>query len=711
MAKRSAVTAPRKPPKKRSAPAKPSAAPTDKYAEKRVREAERQRDQSSKVRDIAPLPAVKNPKRRAAAVKSFRKFCETYFPNRFNMKWSPDHLEVLAEIQRIITKVSVLAVAMPRGSGKTSLAECAVLWAILCFGHKFVMLIAATKGKAKDLLLSVRTEIEYNDLLFEDFPEVCYPIRKLEGVNQRKPLFNGQQIFVKVQKTEIIIPQLPGTAHKGAIIRCAGLLGGEIRGSSYVLPDGERLRPSFFVADDPQTDGSAKSEKQSEERERILAGAVLGMAGPGKSIAGIVPCTVIRSGDMADRILNRELHPEYNGRRYRLLTRMPADKDLEAWRRYGEVRADGLRAGDEGAAGNAYYKIHRKEIEANTSAAWEQRFLKGELSAIQHAINLWLKDRRAFYAEYQNDPAAAEEVDYRRLDPNVLIKRTSGHRRGVVPVAAQYLAAGIDCHDDLLYWTVLALEANYTAAVIDYGTWPEQRSRYFLKREASPDIEKALFDRDRLERDNKARLYAALETLVELLLGREFPREPDGSARLGKIVLDAGYLGDTVFQFCKESKHAGLLFPSFGAVQGMPNKNSRPKNGARWGDDYYVPPPGRRPVRHALVDSNAWISKTHAAFLAPKGATGAWLLFDDDPSAHRCFADHICAELPQDLIDAKTGEKIRRWKLKPNADNHWLDATKLAGVGGFELGCRRVFSDQAGVPQSKSKRAPRVSYH
>ncbi|MFN7291962.1 MAG: hypothetical protein ACK5ST_01420, partial [bacterium] len=45
---------------------------------------------------------------------------------------------------------------------------------------------------------------------------------------------------------------------------------------------------------------------QCATRESILAGAILGLAGPGKKISGIMPCTVIRPGDMADNILSRE---------------------------------------------------------------------------------------------------------------------------------------------------------------------------------------------------------------------------------------------------------------------------------------------------------------------------------------------------------------------------------------------------------------------
>ena len=70
------------------------------------------------------------------------------------------------------------------------------------------------------------------------------------------------------------------------------------------------VRPQLVVMDDPQTEESARSLSQCANRESILAGAVLGLAGPGKKISGIMPRTVIRPGDMADRILHRDNHPE-----------------------------------------------------------------------------------------------------------------------------------------------------------------------------------------------------------------------------------------------------------------------------------------------------------------------------------------------------------------------------------------------------------------
>jgi len=684
-----------------------------KYAGKREREGQRQREQSAKDREIGPLPKVVNPKRRAAATKSLRKFCETYFAARFTKKWGPHHLEVMADFERIITGTGIVSLAMPRGSGKTALCEVAVLWAILCHGHRFVMLIAASKGKAVDLMKAVRTELESNELLLEDFPEVCLPIQSLEGTNQRKPLFNGERIVVRAHNTEIILPPLTGTSFRGSIIRCGGLLGSEIRGTSHVFPNGDRVRPTLFIADDPQTDRSAASAKQNDQREGLLAGAVLGMAGPGAPLSGIVPCTVIKPNDMADRILNRDLHPEYGGRRYKMLKRMAEEKDLGPWRQYGEARREGLRNGDEGAAGNAHYKKNRKVIDALAEETWAEHFDPGEVSAIQHAINLWLRDRQAFYAEAQNDPATGMVCDIRKLEVKHLLKRLSGRDRGIVPQPVQYVAAGLDCHDDLLYWVIAGLEHVPTGYVLDYGTWPKQNTRYFLKRDASPTIEKALFDRDKIERDDKARLYAALDAATTELIKMELQREESPEiVRVGKIVIDAGYLPDVVFRFCRESKYSAMLFPTQGATASkMPNPARKTSGGARWskGEDYYVPPPGRRPVRYAVVNSPVWISKVHNAFMTPKGAAGAWLMFEAQHAEHRCFCDHLTSEDPIDE-PRPDGSKVRKYLLRPGADNHWLDATKLAWIGGEELGCQPTYTGM-GEPRSKTKRAPKVSYH
>jgi len=265
-------------------------------------------------RDIGELPTVVNPERKQRAERDFRFFCESYFPATFHLKWSADHLKVIAKIEEAVLHGGLFAMATPRGMGKSSLCESACIWAVL-YGHReFVCLIGSDEGHAVDMLESIKTELDSNDLLLEDFPEACHPIRCLDGIANRcsGQLYQGQRTHIGWTAREIVLPTMPGSKASGAIIKVAGITG-RIRGMKSKTPEGRSLRPSLVVLDDPQTDESARSLSQCATRESILAGAVLGLAGPGKKIAGVMPCTVIRPGDMADNILNRDLHPEWNG--------------------------------------------------------------------------------------------------------------------------------------------------------------------------------------------------------------------------------------------------------------------------------------------------------------------------------------------------------------------------------------------------------------
>ena len=143
------------------------------YEERREQIKQIMAQKSLTARDIAPLPQVQNKRRRNACKKDFKKFCLTYFPETFYLGFSPDHLKAIAKIETAVIDGGLLALAMPRGSGKTTLTEKACIWALL-YGHRsFICLVGASETAAQELLASIKIELESNDRLFEDFPEVC----------------------------------------------------------------------------------------------------------------------------------------------------------------------------------------------------------------------------------------------------------------------------------------------------------------------------------------------------------------------------------------------------------------------------------------------------------------------------------------------------------------------------------------------------------
>ena len=411
-------------------------APADPYESLKDRARARNAAVSLAGRDIGTLPPVADPDRKARAASDFRFFCESYFPLTFNLPWSPDHHKVIAKIEQAVIRGGLFAVATPRGFGKSSLCECACIWAVLFDHREFVCLIGSDEGHAMDMLDAIKMELDSNDLLAGDFPEVTFPIHCLDGIANRcsGQLYQGGRTHISWTAREVILPTMPGSPASGAIIKVAGITG-RIRGMKYKRADGRPVRPSLVVLDDPQTDESARSLSQCAARESILAGAVLGLAGPGTKISGIMPCTVIRPGDVADTILDRDKHPEWNGERTRMVYSFPTNEKL--WKDYAEIRAESLRRGDAGEEATEFYRANREAMDAGAAIAWAERFNPDELSAVQHAMNLRLRDEAAFFAEYQNEPLPATAAAQGELTAEQIASKFNRVARGVVPGMCQ----------------------------------------------------------------------------------------------------------------------------------------------------------------------------------------------------------------------------------------------------------------------------------
>jgi hypothetical protein len=423
-------------------PPKPAAGAAPDTERERLADISRERSESR--REIGPLPAVANPARKAKGRRSLLAFCKLYFPRRFRLKFSTAHLTAITLMQSCTDGGELFACAMSRGSGKTSIAEVAVLRAVLYGVRRFVVLLCATGPLAERRLKQILRELETNDLLLADFPEACYAIRKLERIHNRAKgqTLGGRPTRMELTATGLILPTVPGSACAGAVIQVAGMEGA-IRGLNVSGPDGEPLRPDMVVIDDAQTRESARSLAQTTEREAIVTGDVLGLAGPDTNIACIMLCTVIYPNDLSDRFLSAERHPEWQGVRTKMLEQMPDRMDL--WDEYAEIRRESFRAGDKGRAATAFYKKNRAEMDRGAVVTWPERKKPGELSGLQSAMNWYYTDRKAFMAEGQNSPEVeAGSASAKELVPAEVQKRISGCDRWSVPPDCSRVTAMID---------------------------------------------------------------------------------------------------------------------------------------------------------------------------------------------------------------------------------------------------------------------------
>ena len=655
------------------------------YEERRNAERDRQAEQSLAGRDIGPLPEVVNPNRKAACERNFQLFCESYFPETYALAWSPDHLKVIEKIETAVLRGGLFALALPRGSGKTTITESAALWSML-YGHReFVVLIGATESAALELLDSLKTELEVNERLAEDFPEVCYPVAQLEGIANRcaGQLCKGERTRITWTSNEIVLPTVEGSRASGIIVRVAGITG-RIRGMKFKRSDGRSVRPSLVIIDDPQTSESAGSLEQTRKRVRVLAGDILGLAGPGQKISGIMPCTIIRPGDMADIILNRNTHPDWNGEKTRMVYRFPTNMKL--WEEYAEIRAEALRTEGNFQKATEFYLANREAMDAGAEVSWEARFNHDEVSALQHAMNLKFQDEAAFQSEYQNDPLPDDTADDSLLSVDEICAKINGLARRRVPLKCDRLTMFVDVQKALLFYVVIAWAEDFTGAVIDYGSWPDQHRHEYSLADANPSIQ-TLFPKAGFE----GALYAALSALTDECLGREWEREDGAVLKIERALVDAnwGQSTDVVYQFCRQSSHAGVILPSHGRYVGASSKpmtEYRKQQGDRLGFNWMIPNvAGKRAIRHVIYDTNYWKSFIHARLAVPVGDKGSLTLYGRIPGAHQLFAEHLTAEYR--VKTQGRGRTVDEWKLKPQShDNHFLDCVAGCAVCGSMLG-------------------------
>lgn len=639
-------------------------------------------------REIGDIPPVADQARKDKAADDFLYFCRTYFPHTFYLPWSDDHKRVAGKLERAVRYGGQFAQAMPRGDGKTCFAESGTIWAVLYGYHEFVALIGADEGQAHDMLESIRMELETNELLYADFPEAVHAVRSLEGISHRckGQLYQGKRTFIGWTANQLIMPTIPGSKASGAIIRVAGITG-RIRGMKHKRPDGAQVRPTLAIIDDPQTDESARSPAQCHARLEVLNGAILNLPGPGKVISAIVPCTVIRSGDMADFLLDPKKSPLWQGERTQILYSFP--NDMNAWEEYARIYRSEVSAGRGGAEATKYYRRRRKAMDAGAIVAWPARKSEGELSALEHCMRLYIRDPAAFFSEYMNQPQDDQHESAMRLTSDDMITKLNGMARRHIPAQCNYVTAFVDVHDAALYYIVVAWQKDFTGAVIDYGTHPDQKRHYFTLREAKQTLRREYVGTGSTD----AAILAGLNTTLKDLTTREYRREDGALLQCGPILIDTGYKPEIVRQAIRHTKRGSSVLGSRG--QGIraadkPLSEYRRYPGDLPGHYWRIPRlTGARSLRTVHIDTNYWKTFIHERLTSPLAAAGGVTLWGREGKGemHRMIADQVATAEVYTPVTAR-GRTVNEWRERPSRpDNHYLDCIVGAAVGASMAGC------------------------
>jgi hypothetical protein len=679
---------------------------------RRDREVTRQRARLAAGSDIGEIPEIVNPERRKACERNLNLALCTYFPNSTGLTpLSTDHDEVIANIEGCILGSGAYANAVYRGFAKSTIGENSLIWGTLNGHIKFGALFAAEGSLSSSSLSSIKMELAENDLLFEDFPEVCLAFRALEGKSQRcgSQTYRGELTHIKWTVDQLVFPTIEGSVSSGAVIAARGMTA-SILGLRHKKQDGTQLRPDFVIVDDPQTRDSATHPQQVKKRLDILSKSILMLAGHRSRMACVVNGTVIADGDMMDQLLDPRLFPAFQGKRIPMVKSFAARHDDMWLGKYRDLR-HGFRKDDPEdkrramLEGNAYYEDNLEEMNRGCVVSWASCFseAKGEISAIQHAYNILIDEGpEVFASECQNEPlrdssvveaVTSENVRTAILDLNPMI----------VPSSCEIITAFCDVQEKLLYWLVAAWGPSLRGHVLCYGTYPEQPRSYFTLRDAKKTLAKVAGVGSK-----EAAIDAGLPIVAREVLGREFIRENDDAVlKCSVLLIDANWAQtrNVIRDYARRSPWGPRVMPSHGRFVGATsgdNFDKKPEKGERSGANWRTET--RERVRHLVFDANAWKSLVAEKIKLPSGESSSITIH---AGRHDLLSDHWTAEYP-----LRSESKLRvaeEWKLIPGRDNHWWDSIVGAAVGASYHGISGVGAASQPVRKRREYSAEEVA--
>lgn len=570
------------------------------------------------------------------------------------------------------------AYAAPRGDGKTEVCTGMIPYLMLACLVDYPVAVAATSKLASDIFKDVKYHFEVSEPLQEDFPEICDPIRALQGAPQRagKQHVDGKLTRIVWSQDEFILPDIDGSPYGGYCMRYYGLdaaiRGVRIRGK----------RPKLVLIDDPETRESAKSDMQSNDREQMIDRDVSGLGGQEGNCSIVVITTCQNRRSLSWKLTGEDKHgvkikPSYEGERFAAIAKWPTNGSL--WDDYIAQRKVDQNEGDPyGTKATELYLSKREAMDEGAEVINPGRYDRRprpdgeprEHSNLQHCYN-FIADNglAAFLAEYQNEPEPEAEVQTTGVTAGMVMSRVNTFERREIPEQTEVIVVGLDIGKYECHWVKGAWWGNATGAVLDYDI---VRTYGLDAKSSEMAIERALL--------------SSLNTWAEEI-------RSSGPPLL--VLVDSGDYTDAVYEFCRST--GPPFFPAKG-YEGwrfrMPDESEtkQPFQNA------YASYQEHADVWLYNIDSWYWKNWVHERFSIQPLDTGMFVdgslsLFNPVANKqHLTYAKQIVAEELQIVFEPGKGER-KKW-APLSAANHYLDATAYMCCAAACTGMRLISSEQ-----------------
>lgn len=672
---------------------------------------EKQAEKVADACDIGPIPPVLDAARKESCRDDFLKFCLTYFPEIFTKPISKNHPAISKIMERAAFNGGQYAFCVERGGAKTTFCELFVIWCI-AYGHKkFVAYVAASKEAATDSFDSIKSEFENNDLLYDDFPEICHAIRELDGKPNKAGgmMLDGQNLAFTWRKDKVVFPTVPGSAASGTVFKAAGF-DSRLRGMKHKTKQGRNQRPDCVIVDDIQKDRTARNPRNATYQIKTLNEAIKGLKQRGTKMTLLVPGTRLAPHCFMSQITDRKKYPAFQGRIFQAMPAMPANLDL--WREYWRIWVDSAREAwecnrdDETAwqdgkeRATAYYAANRAAMDEGAEVSWPDMFEEDEISGIQNIMNIFLENEDAFWTEYQNQPREGGGGLTKITEKILEMKVTPDIPRGVIPAGTERLTLGIDVGQDVLFWLVTAWRKGFNGHIVAYGTYPEQPVGLF----AAANVPRSLADMYP-KTDLKYRLEKAVNAIIDGVLLEEWKTESGETMTVDRALIDANWEAsrDTVCTVINRRFRQHQKNGRFSAYPLLPSRGRGTRKTFYVKDNEietrtlysYLQLPRKKEELVGTVWVNTNKTKSHAAerITAPVGSPESVTIHATPPGGHLLLFDHFTCE---EAEHSSRGDlEYDAWEKKPTrTENHLWDCYNLTVVAAAMEGASHAAVDK-----------------
>lgn len=661
----------------------------------REKDALRKRDARAESARVE-IRSCENPQRRERAIADPERFMRTYFADRYKRPFGKLHYALIEALWEVAKTGGKQAVAAPRGRGKTEVVKGVIPATVFAGLIRFPVPIGPTTAHANELYEDFRRKCMYNDMLAADFPEVCDPIRALEGAPQRasRQHVDGELTHIIWKTERLRFPDVPekyrGPINYGGVRMEFRGLDAAIRG---INRDGDR--PDFVPIDEPETRESSKSESQIRDRSNAIERDIAGLAGDEEELAQCMLTTIQNTICNSFIYTDPEQKPSWMGKRFGWVEKWPNEWQKDGvdgngmWHEYIALRHKDQREGDRyGRTATQFFLDHEDEMTAGGELLADNYKAKVLSDGWQTVHSAWQvvfnsiadTDFDSFCTEYQNDPPEGEQIEQIQLTAAKVQARIVETGQREVPHDTGFETIGIDLGKYASHWSHTAwTDETCVGTVPDYGIME------------TTGLNAAS--------DNKAiehAIVAALEVWAEDVVAKIKPQ---------LVLIDSGTFTDAAYTFCRNAGRP--FFPAKGWDLGrfrMPEERTPEK--IPYQECYAAWQPNHKLWLYHH-QGEYWKSWMQSRFLQQpydeqnERQPGSLALFNPvgDAKRHLSFSQHMVAEYERHV--PKEGKQLKReWYVK-NRNNHWLDGMALACCAAGVLGVRLMTQPPPPPPKKK----------